>query len=212
MAPYETLLAFAVASGLFAFIPGPAMLYSAAQTLARGRRAGFMAVAGLHVGCYAHVVAAALGLSFLFAHVPEAFLAVKIVGALYLVWLGVGMIRGGGAAASATPAAERRSTSRAFAQSVAVEVLNPKTALFFIAFLPQFVDPAGALPVGVQFIILGTIVNLMFTATDVIAVMFASVFVARLKASARAQRIARWLGGSVMIGLGVKLATERGPA
>ena len=87
----DILLAFAAATSVFAYFPGPALLYTAAQTLARGRRAGLMAALGIHLGCYAHVFAAAFGLSAVFRHVPELYMALKIVGALYLVVLGIGM-------------------------------------------------------------------------------------------------------------------------
>jgi threonine/homoserine/homoserine lactone efflux protein len=210
MANWETLLAFAVATAVFAYIPGPALLYTAAQTLARGRRAGFMAALGIHVGCYAHVIAATLGLSAVFRHVPEAYLAVKIGGALYLVWLGIDMIRKSGAAtaeAGAGPAP--RSERAAFAQSMIVEILNPKVAIFFIAFLPQFVDPAAALPVWAQFLILGVIVNLAFSSADVITVFAASAVMAKARGSRRGARAMRVAGGSIMVALGVKLATDK---
>ena len=93
MASWETLVAFATVTILVAYFPGPALLYTAAQTISHGRKAGLMAMLGIHLGCYVHVVAAAFGLSAVFKHVPELYLAVKIAGALYLVWLGIGMIR-----------------------------------------------------------------------------------------------------------------------
>lgn len=209
MASWETLLAFATLTLLVAYFPGPALLYTAAQTIAHGRRAGFMAMLGIHLGCYLHVVAAAFGLSAVFKHVPELYVAVKLAGALYLVWLGIGMIRAklGGADALATP---QKTVRRALIDSFIVEVLNPKVALFFIALLPQFVDPAGALPVWAQFLILGTIVNFAFSSADLITVLGASAVVATMKTSRAGFGFARWLGGSLMIGLGVKLATDRG--
>ena len=93
MASWETLVAFATLTLLVAYFPGPALLYTAAQTIAHGRRAGLMAMLGIHLGCYLHVFAAAFGLSAVFKHVPELYMAVKIAGAIYLVWLGIGMIR-----------------------------------------------------------------------------------------------------------------------
>lgn len=207
MPPLDTLIAFATATAVFAYFPGPALLYTAAQTLARGRRAGFMAAAGIHLGCYAHVCAAAFGLSAVFRHVPEAYAAVKIVGALYLVWLGIAMLRGKSDAA--TPAVTPKSARRAFLESIVVELLNPKVAIFFIAFLPQFVDPAASLPVWAQFLILGTAVNLAFSSADVATVLAASSVMRRVARGGGAMRALRIAGGSLLVGLGLRLATER---
>ncbi len=207
MPPVETLIAFAVATAVFAYIPGPALLYTAAQTLARGRQAGFMAALGIHVGCYVHVLAATFGLSAIFRHVPEAYLALKIAGALYLVWLGIGLLRAGPEAG--LPKVAMKSPRRAFMESIAVEVLNPKVALFFVAFLPQFVDPAASLPVWAQFLVLGTIVNLAFSSADIVTVIAASAMVRRLGRSERAIGFVKKIGGGVMIALGVRLAADR---
>ncbi len=208
MASWDVLVAFALATAVFAYFPGPALLYTAAQTVAHGRRAGLMAALGIHMGCYAHVLGATFGLSAIFKFVPELFLAMKICGALYLVWLGIGLIRtrleGGD-----TSAAPARTTLRAFVDSILVEVLNPKVAIFFIAFLPQFVDPSASLPVWLQFLVLGTIVNVAFSSADLIVVFSASAMVAGLKRSSSAQAVIRWLGGTLLIGLGVKLAAEK---
>jgi threonine/homoserine/homoserine lactone efflux protein len=209
MASWETLLAFATVTLLIAYFPGPALLYTAAQTIAHGRKAGLMAMLGIHLGCYVHVVAAAFGLSAVFKHVPELYVAVKIVGALYLVWLGIGMIRSklGSETQAVAPA---KTVRRALIDSFIVEVLNPKVALFFIALLPQFVDPAAAMPVWAQFLILGTIVNFAFSSADLITVLAASLVMKTMKASRAGFAFGRWLGGSLMIGLGLKLATDKG--
>jgi threonine/homoserine/homoserine lactone efflux protein len=208
MPSLDHLIPFAVATFLFAIFPGPALLYTAAQTLARGRRAGFMAALGIHIGCYAHVVAAALGLSAIFTHVPELYLALKVAGAFYLVWLGIALMRGR-LDADALPQVRARSARRAMLESIAVEVLNPKVALFFIAFLPQFVDPAAALPLWLQFLALGVIVNASFTAADLVTVLLTSSVLTGLRRSGVAQRAARIVGGSVLIGLGARLAIAR---
>lgn len=206
----ELFLAFLATAGLFACIPGPAMLYTAAQTLARGRLSGLMAVLGLHLGCYVHVIAAAAGLSVLFHAVPLLYMAVKLAGAAYLIWLGIGMFRAKAKGeAPALPAPGRKSSRRAFVESVAVEVLNPKTALFFVALLPQFIDPAASLPVWAQFLVLGTLVNLFFTSTDLICVLVAGALVERLRRSSRAQQIMRRAGRAVLVGLGTHLALQR---
>ncbi|PVB61373.1 LysE family translocator [Labrenzia sp. 011] len=204
----ETLLAFLAATLLFAYMPGPALLYTAAQTIARGKRAGFMAAAGIHVGCYVHVIAAAFGLSTIFSVVPALYFALKLAGGLYLVFLGIQMIRTR-VAAGPLPELPRKSARRAFADSVLVEVLNPKVAIFFIAFLPQFVSPDAGLPIWMQFLLLGTFVNFSFTSADLMTVLFASEVKRRLTGNARYQDLTRWLGGSLLCGLGVKLATDR---
>ena len=208
MPSLDYLLPFIAATAVFAYMPGPAMLYTAAQTLARGRAAGFMAALGIHVGGYGHVLAATLGLSAALRYVPELYMAVKLVGAAYLMWLGLRMLRQGRESA-AVPRVAAKSARRAFGESVAVEVLNPKVALFFIAFLPQFVDPAAALPVWAQFLILGTIVNLAFSSADIVVVVLASQIVQRAKRSGLGERIARLVGGSVLIGLGARMALAR---
>jgi len=209
MASWETLFAFATVTILVAYFPGPALLYTAAQTIAHGRRAGFMAMLGIHLGCYLHVFAAAFGLSAVFKHVPELYVAVKIAGAIYLVWLGIGMIRSQLAAADA-PVTPPKTVKRALLDSFIVEVLNPKVALFFIALLPQFVDPAASLPVWAQFLILGTIVNFAFSSADFVTVLGASTVMKLMKKTRAGFAFGRWLGGSMMIGLGLKLAVDKG--
>ncbi len=208
MPPFETLAAFATAALLFAYMPGPALLYTAGQTIAQGRAAGFWAAFGIHVGCYFHVFAAAFGLSAIFAIVPTLYVILKLAGGAYLIWLGYRIIRTR-MSATPTPDMPARSRKRAFIDSLLVEVLNPKVAIFFIAFLPQFVSAEAALPVWAQFLILGTIVNLSFTSADVFTVLFASQLQRRLARSSRSQSFCRWIGGSLLMGLGLKLATER---
>lgn len=204
----ELLIAFALATAIFAYMPGPAMLYTAAQTLARGRRGGLMAALGIHIGCYVHVLAAVFGLAALMKLVPEIYVGLKLVGAFYLVWLGIAMIRGARGENPAV-AVSARSPKRAFVDSMLVEILNPKTAIFFVAFLPQFIDPAASLPAWAQLLILGTIVNFAFSSADIVVIVLASAAMVRLKASGMAQRVARAIGGTILIGLGARLAVER---
>ncbi|NTJ41806.1 LysE family translocator [Agrobacterium larrymoorei] len=210
MPSYELLAAFFVTTALFAYIPGPAMLYAAAQTMARGRFAGLMAVLGIHVGCYVHIFAAAAGLSVLFQAVPWLYLAVKLGGACYLIWLGFSMLRSKLEDGMASVMIEPKSARRAFVDSIIVDMLNPKTALFFLAFLPQFVDPAAAFPVWLQFLILGVAVNFIFSSADLLGVLLAGAMVGRLKRSSVAQALARRAAGTVLMGLGVHLALQRG--
>jgi threonine/homoserine/homoserine lactone efflux protein len=205
MPSLEYLLPFFVATVLFAYMPGPALLYTAAQTLARGRKAGFMAALGLHLGGYVHVTAAALGLSAIFTHVPELYTLVKLLGAGYLVWLGICFIRQKDTVEQ-LPQVKARSAWRAFLQSITVEVLNPKTVIFFIAFLPQFADASASFPLWVQLLLLGTFVNLAVTTADIVAVLLTDRVLRSMRRSARAVRLTRVIGGGILVALGTRLA------
>ena len=215
MSSLELLLPFALATLAFACMPGPAILYMTAQTVALGRRAGLMAAFGVHIGCYVHIFAAAIGLASLIEQAPMLFEAIRLAGAAYLVWLGLSMFMGwgkshGDAASPASPSPASQSlaspslASQSLRDSIIVEILNPKTALFFLTFLPQFVDPAAALPVWLQFLLLGMFVNLVFSAADVAAVGIASVTLARV-ASGNTGWIVPKACGSILVGLGLAL-------
>ncbi|RWO32128.1 MAG: LysE family translocator [Mesorhizobium sp.] len=205
----ELLIAFFATTAIFAYIPGPAMLYAAAQTMARGRWSGLTAALGIHLGGYVHVVAAAAGLSVLFHAVPTLYMTVKLAGALYLIWLGVSLFRARAQDDAVISGIEPKSARRAFFESITVEVLNPKTAIFFMAFLPQFIDPSATFPVWLQFLVLGTIVNLMFSSADVMCVVLAGALITRLRRSSHAQRLMRRAGGAVLVGLGVHVALQK---
>lgn len=208
MTTASEFVAFLATAAIFAFIPGPAMLYAAAQTMARGRRSGLMASLGLHVGGYAHIAAAAFGLSMLLAAVPPLYTAIKLCGAMYLVWLGISLFRSGSRDLVDTSSGNATGAS-SFLQSVTVEVLNPKTAMFYLAFLPQFISPSANLPPALQFIMLGTIVNVMFTLADLGAVFLAGLVTTRLRSSGAVQRWLQRAGGTILVVLGVRLALQR---
>jgi threonine/homoserine/homoserine lactone efflux protein len=209
MPSYELLITFFITTVVFAYIPGPAMLYAAAQTMARGRASGLMSVLGIHVGCYVHIIAAAAGMSVLFQAVPWLYMVVKLCGAAYLIWLGFSMLRTKVAGGEVNLAIAPKSAKRAFFDSIIVDVLNPKTALFFLAFLPQFVDPAAAFPVWLQFLILGFLVNVIFSSADLVCVLLAGAMLGRLQRSGSMLRLARRAAGTVLMGLGVHLALQR---
>ena len=135
-------------------------------------------------------------------------MALKLAGAAYLIYLGITLIVQRRPPAGDVPPSRTR--RNALVQSVLVEVLNPKVAIFFIAFLPQFVDPAAAFPLWAQFLILGTVVNFTFSSADVVVVLFASTVMARARRSGRFERVARMVGGSLLVGLGARLAVDRG--
>lgn len=208
MPSYDHLTAFAVATLAFAVFPGPSLLFTAAQTLARGRRAGLLAALGIHIGCYVHVLLATLGISALLAYAPPLYWALKLAGAAYLIWLGIGFLRDRGAFGGGPPTAPR-SDARLLADSVLVEIFNPKVALFFAAFLPQFVDPAAALPIWLQSLILGVIVNFAFTSADVVAVFAAGLIQRAASRNHVTQKLLRTACGALLVGLGVKLAMDR---
>ncbi|MGV8936074.1 MAG: LysE family translocator [Allorhizobium sp.] len=209
MPSVELFLTFLATTAILAFIPGPAMLYAAAQTLARGRWSGLMAAFGIHLGGYVHVVAAAAGLSVLFHAVPVLYTGVKLAGAVYLIFLGIKLFVAKPASDAPMPGFSAKSGRRAFFDSVAIEVLNPKTAIFFMAFLPQFIDSSAGAPIWVQFVVLGTIVNLMFSAADIVGVLLAGAVIGGLKRSRHAQRLVQRAGGAVLIGLGLHVALQR---
>lgn len=204
----ELLAAFAVATLIFGYMPGPALLYAAAQTIARGRKAGWMAALGLHVGGYVHVIAAAFGLALLFEAVPVLYLVLKLGGAAYLIWLGLRLVLSARASVQELPAVSAKSPRRAFWESVTIEVLNPKTALFYLAFLPQFTDASASFPIWLQLLVLGTIVNVVFSSADILCVLLADRVTSALRGSPRGGMWLRRLGGGLLMGLGAKLALD----
>ncbi|MHA3081634.1 LysE family translocator [Acinetobacter sp. ANC 3791] len=203
MLSFQLLSTFLLTTLIFAYLPGPAMLYTAAQTLARGRKAGLMASLGIHLGGYTHIVIAAMGLTILFHAIPIAYTLVKICGALWLIWLGLKLLL----ARNSKPSSDLQNhqQQRAFSESIWVEILNPKTAIFYLAFLPQFIDAQATFPIWLQFLILGTIVNLAFSSADVVCVFCADFILKKFKTSARGQYIFRYLSGSIFIMLGLRL-------
>ncbi len=205
----DLLIAFGIATLLFGYIPGPALLYAAARTIAGGKREGWRAAMGLHVGGYVHVLAAAFGLALLFEAVPTLYAALKLAGAAYLIWLGARILLSRESHNGAVPGDASGPKGRAFWQSATVEMLNPKTALFYLAFLPQFTDPAASLPIWAQFLILGTIVNVVFSSADVLCVLLADRVARWTQGPGKAARWLQRLGGSILVGLGVNLALSK---
>ena len=206
MPPPELLVPFFLATAVFAFVPGSGMLYAAGQTLALGRRAGWWSALGFHIAGLGHIAVAAFGVPTLLAIMPVLFVAVKLAGATYLIWVGVRYIRSPPLAVSAAhPGTEQK----ALCDSIVVEVLNPKSALFFLAFLPQFTDASAALPIWLQIVALGLIVNTVFTISDVILVEALHAMTRRLRESARFILFLQRFGGGLLVALGVKLALAK---
>jgi threonine/homoserine/homoserine lactone efflux protein len=198
-----TLAVFALASLALAVVPGPAVLYIVAQSIHGGRRAGVVSALGVASGGVVHVLAAVVGLSALLAASAEAFTVVKILGAVYLVWLGIRTFmsaddRIGGRSAE-------RTLGRTYRQGVVVNVLNPKTALFFIAFLPQFVDPHSS--TRGQLAVLGAIFVVIALTSDLVWALVAGTAGAVLRRSRTFLRVQRYVSGTIFVGLGALAAT-----
>ena len=198
-----TLAVFALASLALAVVPGPAVLYIVAQSVHGGRRAGVVSAFGVASGGLVHVLAAVIGLSALLAASTEAFTAVKLIGAAYLIWLGIRTLlsaddRIGGRAAE-------RTLARTFRQGAVVNVLNPKTALFFLAFLPQFVDPHES--TRGQLALLGAIFVVIALSSDLLWALVAGTAGAVLRRSRTFLRVQRYVSGTIFVGLGALAAT-----
>ncbi|ART63016.1 LysE family translocator [Kushneria marisflavi] len=188
--------------------PGPDMFYLMARSASGGRREGLAAGAGLWCGAMVHVLAAALGLSAIVMASATAFTAVKLAGALYLFYLGVQAIRNAGQQFQPPAASTRRASDAwgAFRQGVLVDLLNPKTALFFMAFLPQFVRPEAG-PVAAQLLLLGTLTVAVAVPIELAIILGAARLSNGLR---RRQRLTKWMDqllGTVFIGLGLRLLT-----
>ena len=200
---------FLTAAVLLAIAPGPGMLYVLARSLAGGKREGVLSAFGTFLGGMVHVFAAALGISIILARSAAVFATVKYVGAAYLCFLGVRMIldarREGGNGGLETEAV--KPARNPLWQGVATEVLNPKTALFFLSFIPQFVA-RGEGHVFLQFVTLGTISVALNTTADLIVIAMAGPLGEKIRASATFRRRQRSVTGTIMIGLGTYLATS----
>jgi threonine/homoserine/homoserine lactone efflux protein len=200
---------FLTAALLLAIAPGPGMLYVLARSLAGGKREGVLSALGTFLGGMVHVFAAALGLSIILAKSAVAFAAVKYLGAAYLCFLGLRMIldaRRDNANAEPLLAAGRPPRNPLW-QGVATEVLNPKTALFFLSFIPQFVNHASG-HIFLQFVVLGTISVTLNTTADLIVIVMAGPLGERIRSSAVFRRRQRTVTGAIMIGLGTYLVTS----
>lgn len=201
-------LIFLSAAFLLAIAPGPGMLYVLARSLAGGKREGALSAAGTFLGGMVHVVAAAAGVSLILAKSTAAFATVKYFGAAYLCFLGIRMILDARKNEGVDSALLVEKNARnPLWQGVATEVLNPKTALFFLSFIPQFVVRANG-HVFLQFVTLGTISVVLNTTADLIVIALAGPLGNRIRSSALFPRRQRTATGAIMIGIGVYLATS----
>jgi threonine/homoserine/homoserine lactone efflux protein len=197
---------FLRAAVVLAITPGPGIFYVLARSLRGGRREGVLSAAGTFLGGLVHVAAAAFGLSAILAASAIAFETVRYAGAAYLIYLGYRMIR---SRHEEMENGELRVGGNTFSQGVMTEVLNPKTALFFLSFIPQFVSVQQG-HVAEQFLLLGSISVTLNTCADVVVACFAGPLGARMKSSAKLRSRQRAASGVAMIGLGVYVAAARG--
>jgi threonine/homoserine/homoserine lactone efflux protein len=207
----HTYLLFLGAVVVLVIIPGPDMAYMLARTIAQGRTAGFLAAAGINAGGYVHVFASIIGLTAILAASSVAFTVMKWIGALYLMWIGLRALTTKATAldiGSGTP--KHLPKRQIFWQGFLSDVLNPKVAVFFLAFLPQFVDMNHqSMSVTQQLLVLGVTCNVVAICINLVLVCIAGAMTKRLRNS---QRLASWLQkamGSLFIWLGVRLAKER---
>jgi threonine/homoserine/homoserine lactone efflux protein len=207
MPTLASLLVFVTASLALNVTPGPDMLYVIARSSVEGRRAGIVSSLGIAAGALVHMTLVAAGLSSLLLAVPYAYDAVRLLGAAYLLYIGIRALVGAGTV-EGRPAVERMSLGAVFRQGMVTNLLNPKVALFFLAFLPQFVDRAQG-HVAAQLVFLGLLFNTLGTAVNVLVAVLASgagrLSRSRLGASPWMQR----LPGAVFVGLGLRLAFLR---
>lgn len=204
MLPMHSFSLFLAAALVLAVTPGPGIFYVLTRTLAGGRRDGILSAAGTLLGGMFHVFAAALGVSAILAASALAFSVVKYAGAVYLVYLGIRMIRSRDLKPSLADASMLKPAGT-FRQGIATEVLNPKTALFFLSFIPQFIHPERG-HVFAQFVTLGIISVSLNTSADIGVAFLAGALGGRLRRSTRLIRRQRMISGLAMIGLGVYVA------
>jgi threonine/homoserine/homoserine lactone efflux protein len=203
----STLALFLLAAAALAVVPGPAVAYIVTQSIDRGRRAGLVSALGVASGGLVHVAAATVGLSALIASSATAFTVVKLVGAAYLIVVGVRRILAGEGEEPESRAL-RAPLRRIYRQGVIVNILNPKTALFFLAFLPQFVDPdRGA--VWPQVAMLGVAFVSVAVLSDLSYALVADAIAGRIRRTGTGAKVRRWLTGGVFVALGITAAAAR---
>ncbi len=197
---------FVLAGLLLNITPGADMLYIAHRSAIQGVKAGIIAALGIGAGCLVHILFAALGLSVVLAASALAFTVVKLVGAAYLIYLGLATL-----ISLRSPAGEEKSLAQPlppgqiFRQAMLINVLNPKVVLFFMALLPQFVSPQAAHP-AISFLFLGCLFNLNGTIVNVLFAMFSATIAARLRRFVILGKVLKASVGALFIGLGVRLA------
>lgn len=204
---WPVFLSFAVAGLALNIVPGADMTFVIASSARGGRREGIIASLGIGAGALVHVVAATLGISAVLASSQAAFDLIKWLGAAYLLWIAFSLLRPRKAAAE-TGVRPSGVGWRLFRAAMMVNILNPKVALFFLAFLPQFVDPDAAVP-ALQILFLGLWFDLVGTLVNIVVALTAAGMAARIGRNRLAGRIARWIAATAIAGLAVQLALSR---
>lgn len=203
----STIALFLLAATALAIVPGPAVAYIVTQSIDQGRRAGLVSALGVASGGLVHVAAATVGLSALIASSATAFTVVKLVGAAYLIVVGIRRVLAGDTEET-KPRALRAPLRRIYRQGMVVNVLNPKTALFFLAFLPQFVDThRGA--VWPQVAVLGVIFVSVAVLSDMTYALVSDAIAGRIRRTGTGATVRRWLTGGVFVALGITAAVAR---
>jgi threonine/homoserine/homoserine lactone efflux protein len=201
----STLGLFLLASVALAIVPGPAVAYIVTQSIDQGRRAGLVSALGVASGGLVHVLAATVGLSALIASSATAFTIVKLVGAVYLIAVGIRRILAKDE--SERPEPEPPPRTHVYRQGVIVNVLNPKTALFFLAFLPQFVDRDHT--VWPQVAVLGVLFVTVAVLSDMTYALVSDAIAGKLRRTGTGAKVRRWLTGGVFVALGISAAAAR---
>ena len=204
---WPVFLAFVVAGLALNIVPGADMTFVIAAAARDGRRAGIIAALGIGAGTFVHILAAVVGLSAILASSQTAFTIIRWIGAAYLLWVAVSLLRSGRPAA-ADAVRPSGSGGRLFRSAALVNILNPKVGLFFLAFLPQFVDAQATVP-ALQILCLGLWFDFVGTLVNVAIALAAAGTAARLRDVAWVGRAARWIAATAMAGLAVQLALSR---
>lgn len=204
MLSLTTIALFALAAFMLALTPGPDMLYIATRSVAQGRRAGVVSALGVHAGVLVHTLAAAAGLSTVIAASATAFGLIKLAGAVYLIFLGIKTLMDD-AGMLAVEAVGHAGLRAIFYQGLITNILNPKVILFFLAFLPQFVDPARG-SVALQLVSLGLLLFVVSLPVDMAVGLAGGAIGSWLRARKNIQTFSKWMTGSVFIALGIATA------
>ncbi len=205
MPTIPTLLTFAIAATLLIVVPGPNLIYIITRGIDQGRRAAVVSALGVETGMLVHVAAAVLGLSAVLTSSELVFNGVRYAGAAYLVWLGVTSIRSRPADLTDPAGGRTLSLTRLYSQGIVINVLNPKVGIFFLAFLPQFLDPSRG-NMSLQILILGGVFSAIATASDLLYAMASGTIGSWLRKRSSVARLRGKFSGAIYIGLGAVAA------
>lgn len=201
----HSILLFMAAALALNLSPGPSILYILSRSVGQGREAGLVSVLGLATATLTHAVATALGLSTLFLYSPLTFAIVKYLGAAYLIYLGVSTLLSRGTFYAAATTAIPSSLAMVYRQGVVTDLLNPKVALFFISFLPQFVDPSAGSPT-LQILLFGLLFHVTGVPVNLLVALAGGHLATLLALRPSFARIQNWISGTVLVALGLRLA------